>query len=112
MEKITVNGEVYIKESSVKGISVCSTDDATFLEVGKVYLIRTVTMIYTGVLKAQSKNELLLSDAAWIAETERWAQSCKDEVFKEVEPYYRDVILFKGAILDITEITRPQTKQK
>lgn len=87
-------------------------EEHTFLEIGKIYLIRTVTMIYTGRLKSQSKTELLLSDAAWIADTDRWAQSCKDEVFKEVEPYFRDVILYKGAILDITEITKPQLVQK
>jgi len=84
----------------------------SFIEVGKIYLIRTVTMIYTGRVKALSDNEILLEEAAWIPETERWAQSCKDEIFREVEPYYRDVILFKGAILDMTEITKTHTVQK
>lgn len=111
METITINGIVYVPENSQASLDL-SKSDVTFLQVGKVYLIRTVTMIYTGRLKAQSKTELLLSEAAWIAETERWAQTCKDEVFKEVEPYYRDVVLFKGAILDVTEITKPQLTQK
>lgn len=106
-----IDGEEYIKKSEAY-LCVTTQDDVTFLRIGKVYLIRTVTMIYTGVLKAQSKNELLLKDAAWIAETDRWANSCKDETFKEVEPYFRDVILFRGAIIDITEITKPQLIQK
>ncbi len=69
-------------------------------------------MIYTGRIKAMSKNEILLENAAWIPETERWADTCKNEVFKGIEPYYRDVILFKGAILDATEITKIHTEQK
>jgi len=114
MQKMVINGEEWIKANDVNQleVKVDETQDATFLQIGKVYLIRTVTMIYTGVLKAQSKTELLLKDAAWIAETERWSQTCKDEVFKEVEPYFRDVIIYKGAILDITEITKPQLTQK
>lgn len=111
METITVNGIVYVPEHSQAPLDL-SHSEATFLQVGKVYLIRTVTMIYTGRLKSQSKTELLLSEAAWIAETERWAQSCKDEVFKEVEPYFKDVVIYKGAILDITEISKPQLFQK
>lgn len=111
MDELSVNGKIYVPKESVQTTDLSNTE-ATFLEVGKIYLIRTVTMIYTGRLKAQTKTELLLSEAAWIAETERWADSCKDEVFREVEPYFRDVVLFKGAILDITEITKVQTVQK
>ena len=111
MDKITVNGIIYIPEGTLIPTDL-SNSDITFLEIGKVYLIRTVTMIYTGRLKAHSKNEMLLSEAAWIAETERWSKSCKEEIFKEVEPYFRDVIIYKGAILDITEISKPQLEQK
>jgi len=108
---LTINGVEYVTKNSETATDL-SNADATFLKIGKVYLIRTVTMIYTGRLKDQSKTELLLSEAAWIAETERWADTCKNEAFKEVEPYYRDVILFKGAILDVTEISKPQLIQK
>jgi len=109
--EIIINNEAYVKKSGQVLVDDV-LQDSTFLVVGKVYLIRTVTMIYTGILKAQNKNELLLEKAAWIAETERWADSCKNETFKEVEPYFRDVVLFKGACLDITEITKPQLVQK
>jgi len=108
--EIVINNETYVKKSEQVLVNDV-LQDSTFLEVGKVYLIRTVTMIYTGVLKAQNKTELLLEKAAWIAETGRWADSCKNENFKEVEPYFRDVVLFKGACLDITEITKPQLAQ-
>jgi hypothetical protein len=109
--EIVINNEDYVKKSDQVLVNDV-LQDGTFLVVGKVYLIRTVTMIYTGILKGQNKNELVLEKAAWIAETDRWADSCKNETFKEVEPYFRDVVLFKGACLDITEITKPQTVQK
>jgi hypothetical protein len=38
-------------------------------EVGKNYLIRTVTMINTGRLVAVGDHELVLENAAWIADT-------------------------------------------
>jgi ribosomal protein S19E (S16A) len=70
-------------------------------DVGKNYLIRTVTMIYTGRLVEVAEHELVLQDAAWIPETERWAKSVKEGVFKEVEPYHDGkVIIGRAAILD------------
>ena len=76
----------------------------TFLEVGKSYSIRTVTMIYTGKIKAMKSNEILLEKAAWIAETERWAEYCKTLACREVEPYCQDVVIFTSAILDVFEV--------
>lgn len=111
MDTIIINNIEYVRKDSVEPVDL-SKSEATFFQIGKIYLIRTVTMIYTGRIKAMSKNEILLENAAWIPETERWADTCKNEVFKEVEPYYRDVILFKGAILDATEITKIHTEQK
>lgn len=71
-------------------------------KIGEKYLIRTVTMIYTGRLEAVHKQELVLSDAAWIAETERWNETLNNGSFKEVEPYPEgNVIIGRGAILDV-----------
>jgi hypothetical protein len=51
--------------------------------------------------------------ACWIPETERWAESVKKGVFKEVEPYEGEVIIGKGAILDMTEVKwKLPTEQK
>ncbi len=70
--------------------------------VGKNYLIRTVTMIYIGHLKAIFDKELILLKCAWIADTGRWADACKTGSFSEVEPYPADanVIIGRDAILD------------
>ena len=43
-----------------------------FWQVGQPYLIRTVTMIDTGILVAVTEHEIILRDAAWIADTGRF----------------------------------------
>jgi len=70
--------------------------------IGKKYMVRTVTMIYTGELVAVYPNELVFKQVAWIPETERWMQSCQEGVFKEVEPYPKnaEVVIGRQAILD------------
>lgn len=89
-----------------------NNDTESFLELEKVYAIRTVTMIYTGRLKAINRSELLLDEAAWIPETERWADFVDTGAHKEAEPYKRPVVLSRGAILDVTEIPSVITMQK
>ena len=76
------------------------------LVIGENYLIRTVTMIYTGKLTKVYDKDLVLVDCAWIPETERWAQTVEKGVFKEVEPYPDgyEVILNREAILDTTKV--------
>ena len=70
--------------------------------IGKSYLIRTVTMIYTGKLVSIGDKELVITCAAWIPETQRWADTVANGVFKEVEPYPEKakIIIGRGAILD------------
>ena len=84
----------------------------SFLEIGKVYAVRTVTMIYTGRLKAVSEQEFLFDEVAWIPETDRWASFVADGSHKEAEPYTRPVVIYRGAILDVTEIPSVIRKQK
>lgn len=75
-------------------------------KLGSNYLIRTVTMIYTGKLEEVYEKELVLSSASWIAETERWADSVATGKFKEVEPYPDNVkiAIGRGAILDAVPV--------
>jgi len=88
------------------------TNDSSFLEVDKVYAFRTVTMIYTGRLKKINSQELLIDEAAWIPETERWADFAATGAHKEAEPYTKPVVLSRGALLDCTEIPSVIRKQK
>jgi len=68
-------------------------------KIGEKYLIRTVTMYYTGRLEKVGEKELTLSNAAWIADTGRYADALKSGELGEVEPI-GDVIVGRGAIID------------
>jgi hypothetical protein len=73
-------------------------------KIGQAYLIRTITMIYTGRLLEVYPQELVIEDAAWIPETARWADTCKNGNVNECEPYPEGkVIIGRGAILDVCE---------
>jgi hypothetical protein len=82
-------------------------------EIGKIYLIRTVTMIDTGRLVAVTPQELVLEDAAWIADTGRFAQAVEKAEFGEVEPFPAGrVIVGRGSIIDAVQITLAPRSQK
>jgi len=75
-------------------------------ELNKIYLIRTVTMIQTGILYAVYDNELVLSNASWIADTGRFQDALESGNFDEVELFPQDkkVIIGRNAIIDCVEI--------
>lgn len=84
----------------------------TFLEKGKVYAVRTVTMIYTGRLKDWNEQEFLFDEVAWIPETERWASFVSSGAHREAEPYPGIVVIGRGALLDACEIPHTIRIQK
>ena len=75
--------------------------------VGTTYIIRTVTMYYTGRLEAVYSGELVLSDAAWIADTGRWSMALSTGKLSEVEPYPGECIVSRAAIVDVAPWTHP-----
>lgn len=80
------------------------TDDSAW-EIGKIYLIRTVTMIDTGRLIAVTEHELVLEDAAWIADTGRFSNAVAKAEFGEVEPFPDGkVIIGRGSVIDAVVI--------
>lgn len=83
-------------------------------EIGKNYLIRTVTMTNTGRLVAVTENELVLEDAAWVADTGRFSDNVMSCEFSEVEPFPdgRRVIIGRGAVVDACVIARLPRHQK
>ena len=82
-------------------------------EIGKHYLIRMVTMIDTGTLVAEYPEFLVLRDAAWVADTGRFANALKNpSEFGEVEPFPGDVIVGKGGIIDACVIPLYTSAQK
>lgn len=97
----------------LSGVRSAPTTDDSAWEIGKNYLIRTVTMIDTGRLVAVTSQELILEDAAWIADTGRFAQAIEQAEFGEVEPFPAGrVIIGRGSIIDAVQIKAVQRSQK
>jgi hypothetical protein len=89
-----------------------SADDSHW-EIGQPYLIRTVTMIDTGRLVAVTDKEIILEDAAWIADTGRFSDAVAKAEFDEVEPFPGGkVIIGRGAIIDAVRINKVNRSQK
>lgn len=74
-------------------------------DIGKNYLIRTVTHIDIGTVVAVGDKEIVLTNASWIADTGRFHQCVTEGTLDEVEPYAKGqrVILGRGALIDATE---------
>ena len=69
---------------------------------GKNVLVRTVTSYYTGLL-VSCDGFLHLQDAAWIADTGRFADALATGSLSEVEPYPSDCWVSGGSIVDVSE---------
>lgn len=70
-------------------------------KIGENYFIRTVTHYYTGKLERVYAHELVLSQAAWIADTGRFSDALKTGKLNEVEPFPEgEVIIGRGSVID------------
>lgn len=82
-------------------------------EIGKIYLIRTVTMIDLGRLVAVTPQELVLEEAAWIADTGRFADALAKCDFGEIEPFPDGrVIVGRGSVIDAVQMRETKRSQK
>lgn len=110
-ETMIIDGEKYVREDSIclEPRFICQDDVAAPWVIGKIYLIRTVTMIDTGILVAATDKELVLEEAAWIADTGRFSDAVAKAEFNEVEPFPAGrVILNRSCVIDAVEITKIQ----
>lgn len=82
--------------------------------IGKNYFIRTVTHHHTGKLVCVTDTELVLENAAWIADDGRLTDSLKSGDFNEVEmfPVGSRVIIGRGSLIDAVEVCSIPTSQK
>lgn len=82
--------------------------------IGANYFIRTVTHHHTGKLVGVTDHELILENAAWIADDGRLTQALAKCEFNEVEMFPKDsrVIVGRGSIIDAVEITTIPSSQK
>lgn len=72
-------------------------------EVGKSYFFRTVTYHLTGKVKEVKGKFLVLTDAAWIADSGRFQQAINKGELDEVEPVDVNVFLNIDSIVDAFE---------
>ena len=71
--------------------------------VGECVFIRTVTMHYTGRLIRVTAGELVLEEAAWIADSGRFHIALAKGDLNEVEPYPDgEVIVPRDGVLDVS----------
>lgn len=76
-------------------------------KVGQAYLFRTVTNYITGKVVAVFDGEIVVQEAAWIADTGRFFNALKTGEFNEVEPFTDEVIIGRGSIIDATVWKHP-----
>ena len=70
--------------------------------IGHNVFVRTVTHHHTGRLIAIHDNGFIeLADAAWIADSGRWANALKNGSLNEVEPFPGTCFVAIGAIIDV-----------
>jgi hypothetical protein len=83
-------------------------------QIGKPYFIRTVTMILTGRMIDVTEQELVIEDAAWIADTGRYMEAVAEGKFNEVEPYPdgHKVIVGRNSVIDACEFLRPLPRKQ
>ncbi len=90
-----------IKEvAALVGCTKSSTSHS--LKVGDAVLIRTVTFYYTGRITAITDTDIVLEDAAWIADTGRFSTALQTGALGEVEPYPNGVTVFRSCVLDVS----------
>lgn len=97
IDELTIK-EVKHIQSLLKG----SAEVSHPYEIGKPYFIRTVTHHLTGKLIRVTSKELVLEQAAWIADDGRFHDALKTGKLNEVEPFPSDlpVIVGRGSLID------------
>lgn len=114
-ETVMIDEVRYVREDSINikpEVKIISSEVAPW-NIGAIYLIRTVTMIDTGILVAVTPTELVLEEAAWIADTGRFSDAIAKAEFNEVEPFPAGkLIIGRGSIVDAIEITKVQRSKK
>lgn len=73
-----------------------ATSEHPFWKIGQGYFIRTDTYHLTGRLVAITESELILTDAAWVADSGRFAPAMDGGEFSEVEPWPDGALVLVG----------------
>lgn len=85
------------------GANAAPTCEKSPFETGKAYIIRTVTMAWTGRVQSATAQFVTLTEAAWIPDTGRFNVFVESGKANEVEPVRVPVIIGIGTIVDAME---------
>lgn len=96
------------------GQSPKTEPETLFWVPGKKYFIRTVTHHHTGMLVQVGPQEIILQNAAWIADDGRFTGAVESGEFNEVEmfPVGKLVLIGRASIIDAVEISAIPISQK
>lgn len=85
-----------------------------FWKIGSNYFIRTATYHHTGKLVSLTPTEILITHAAWIADSGRFTQALRSCDFMEVEMFPADAIVCinRLSMIDAVIIAKLPSGQK
>lgn len=86
-------------KEALEGSDSCEAKSDCPFEIGKAYLIRTVTYHQVGILKDIVGDFLIFKDASWVADSGRFSDCISNGSFNEVE-YVGPMMINKTAIVD------------
>ena len=90
----------------------CAPIPAHPYPTGQAVFIRTVTMHYTGLLVEVTAGELVLEQAAWIADSGRFHKALMTGELNEVEPFPDGrVVVPRDGIIDVSRWGHPLPRE-
>ena len=112
-ETIKIDEVEYVRKDAIPSPYVAGEYGPWVL--GKAYFIRTVTMHLHGTLVDVTDQELVLVNAAWVADSGRFHDFITGKTQpNEVEPFAKDqpVIVGRGALVDAVQLPATFQVQK
>jgi hypothetical protein len=100
--KIEIDNLTVKEIKHIQSVLKTESGEVSPYHIGKNYFIRTVTHYLTGKLVQVTSKELVIEQAAWIADSGRFMQFLAEGKLNEVEPFPQEleVIVGRGAIID------------
>ena len=107
-----MNIDISELKALISGVNSSNAETSHSFTVGECYLIRTVTMMYTGRLVSVTESDVVLEDAAWIADSGRYSDALKHGTLDEVEPYPDAVCVSRAALVDVAIWSHPLPREQ
>ena len=103
IDEMVVNGVTMVPKESMKSVTIpVQSGTIGVWQIGKSYLVRTVTYHLLGKLLHVTDTELVFTEASWLASSGRFNEALKTGMVNEVEPFINDVIVGRSALIDAT----------